>query len=111
MIIKQTNVDHKKDIKIGFELYVQENQENNPSNTKEARTLDAMYLSTIENRQGGHRILDLKTRKLIIRPKVMAIPVTDTMIKAVKPLAEIDGVKCFKFLDRNKVNIVNRICI
>ena len=49
MIIKQTNVDYNKHIKIGFESYVQANQENNPSNTQEARTRDAIYLSPVEN--------------------------------------------------------------
>ena len=36
MIIKQTNVDYNKHIKIGFASYVQANQENNPSDTQEA---------------------------------------------------------------------------
>ena len=105
MIIKQTNVDYNKHIKIGFGSYVQANQENSPSNTQEARTRDAIYLSPVENLQGGHRVFDLKTRKVITRPKVTAIPVTDTVIKAVEALAERDGVESFKFLDRNKVNI------
>ena len=72
---------------------------------RKQRPRDAINLSPIEDLQEGHRVLDLKTRKVIIRPKVTAIPVTDTVIKAVEALAEIDGVKCFKLLDRNKVNI------
>ena len=50
-------------------------------------------------------MIDLKTRKPITRPKVTPIPVTDTVIKAVEALAERDGVKSFKFFDRNKINI------
>ena len=50
-------------------------------------------------------MIDLKTRKPITRPKVTPIPVTDTVIKAVEAAAERDGVKSFKFLDRNKINI------
>ena len=105
MIIKQTNVDYNKHIKVGFGSYVQANQENNPSNTPEARTRDAIYLDPVENLQGGHRVIDLKTRKPITRSKVTPIPVTDTVIKAVEAAAERDGVKSFKFLDRNKINI------
>jgi len=50
-------------------------------------------------------VIDLKTRKPITRPKVTPILVTDTVIKAVEAAAERDGVKSFKFLDRNKINI------
>ncbi len=44
MIMSQQNLDYDKDCQVPFGAHVQANQDNNPTNTNLARTIDAIYL-------------------------------------------------------------------
>ena len=53
------NLEYKKHLSIPFRAYVQVNQDNQITNTNAPRTLDAIYLMTNINIQGGHQVMDL----------------------------------------------------
>ena len=59
MILHQQNIDYNKHCTIPFETYVQAQQENNPTNTQEPRSLDCISLRYVSNQQGGRGLLDL----------------------------------------------------
>ena len=53
--------------------------------------------------------MDLSTRRVIPRPKVTVIPVTDTIITRVEEMAREQGIKTLKFLNRKKQQLFNDI--
>ena len=95
-------LDYKKHCQVAFGAYVQANNENNPQNSNEPRALDCIYLRPLDNIQGGHELMDLKTGRLITRPRVWEVPITDLVIKAVEAMAEKQGIKGLKMQNRNK---------
>lgn len=96
------NLDYHKHCKIPFGAYVQAIQENSPKNTNAPRTIDAIYLRPKKNIQGGHELMDLNSGRLITRPKVWEVPVTQNVIKAVEAMAEEQGIKSLKLQNRRK---------
>ena len=92
-IITGRTIDYDKHCKIPFGQYVQAVTQNEPSNTPLERTIDGIYLRTLDNIQGGYEVLNLKTGKTITRHKVYQVPVTPGVIKRVEQLAAKDGFK------------------
>ena len=105
VLLTKTDLDYDKHLKIPFGTYVQAFHEETPKNTNAPRTLDAIYLRPTHNKQGGHELMNLNTGKLITRPKVWAMPVTDLVIKAVEAMAKKDGIKSLKLTNHNKTII------
>ena len=102
-IITKKDVDYEKYLTIPFGTYVQAYQENNPTNTNAARTVDAMCLGPeFENNQGGHKCMDLNTGRLIRPMKVCPQPVTQFVINAVEEMARKQKMKSFKITGKNK---------
>ena len=106
MILKWPNLDWSKHCQFEFGTYVQANQDNNPTNTNRPRTIDGIYLRPCWDRQGGHEILNLETGEVVSRQYVTAIPITSTIICAVKAMAEAQGVKTMKITGRNNIRIL-----
>ncbi len=96
------NIDFNKHCQVPFGAYVQAVQENNPKNTNAPRTIDAIYLRPVENIQGGHELMDLDSGRLITRPRVVEVPITNLVIKAVEAMAEEQGIKSLKLQNRRK---------
>ena len=84
MILSQRCWYYKKYYQVEFGAYVQESQVNDPKNTNLPRTLDGIYLFPSPNFQGGHHIMDLRTRQSITGPKAVYIPIIDVVINTVK---------------------------
>jgi hypothetical protein len=59
MIMTGRNLDFDKHCQNPFGAYVQANQENDPTNTQAPRTIDAVYLHPMTNKQGGHEMMNL----------------------------------------------------
>jgi len=53
--------------------------------------------------------MDLATGRVITRPKVTVIPVTDTIITRVEEMANKQGIKTVKFLNRKRQQLFNNI--
>ena len=61
MIITQEQLNYDRDCKVEFGSYVQVNHEPKPTNTLEARTIDAIYLRPAPDAQNGHEVMDLNS--------------------------------------------------
>jgi hypothetical protein len=103
MILNQENLDYAKHCYVPFGAYVQANHETNRTNSNATRTLNAIYLRSAQNQQGGHELMDLDSGQVITRNIVHGIPVTDVVIKAVETMAYEQGFKNMKFKNRNGV--------
>lgn len=100
-ILSKLHVDAKKQLKFPFGAYVQACQDNTPTNTIAARTIDCVYLGPAQNKQGGHVLLDISTGRVITRPHATELPTTALVIQAVERLAKNDGMTALKFTTRN----------
>lgn len=93
IILGQHPLDYNKHCKIAFGSYVQVSQDNLPTNTMKPRTIGGIYLSPTDNVQGGHKVLDLATAKIITRAHATEVPITTEVIRRVEFLASKDGIK------------------
>lgn len=105
VLLTGRNLDFAKHCQVPFGSYVQVNQENDPTNTQAPRTIDAIYLRPMKNRQGGHEVMNLVTGQMISRNRVWERPLTDLVISAVETMAEEQGITTLKLLGRNKLPI------
>ena len=96
-ILTSRHVDCAKQFAIPFGAYVHGCTDNTSTNTMAPQTLDCVYLGATSNLQGGHKPLDLSLGKVITRPRVIKLPMTDLVVCAVNAMAKADGVKFMKF--------------
>ena len=104
MIMSHQGLDMNKHFQYELGAYVQVYAETQPTNTNRPRTLDCIYLSPDwNNLNGGHRVMDLNTGKEIRRHKIVCeLPITELVINRVAQMAEKQGIKKLKFLDRKR---------
>jgi len=88
MIIHKENLDYAKHCTISFGTYVQAHNEPTHTNSQQPRTLDCIYLRFINNKQGGHELLDLRTGAIITRRNVTPLPITQNIINIVHAMAD-----------------------
>jgi hypothetical protein len=74
MIIHHETLDYNKHCLIPFGSYVQAHNEPEPSNSQFPLTLDCVYLRYMNNKQGGHKFLDLRTGSIIHCRVVTQVP-------------------------------------
>ena len=92
-IITGKPVDYDKHCHIRFGSYVQAITQNEPTNTPKERTIDSIFLRTLDNIQGGYEVMNLKTGKPITRHHVVELPTPPAVIKRVEQLAAHEGFK------------------
>ena len=102
-ILSGKSIDYEKELSIPFGAYVQGSNEPKPSNTNAPRTLDCIYLGPVKSKQGGHKLMDISTGKVITRRRVKELPMTDIVIRAVEQMAKKQGIKSLKFTTRDGV--------
>ena len=90
MIIHQENLDFHKHCMIPFGTYIQAHNEPVNLNSQHPRTLDCVYLRYLNNKQGGHELLDLQTGSIITRRQVTPLPMTRNVIEMVHTRADKD---------------------
>jgi hypothetical protein len=81
---------------------VQASNEPNPRNTIAPRTIDAIYLRPMTNKQGVHEVMDLATGRVITRMRVVEVPATDLVVEVVERMGEEQGFKSFKITNRKR---------
>jgi hypothetical protein len=91
MIMHHEHIDYHKHCLNPFGSYVQAHQEPSPTNTQHPRTLDCIYLRFVDNKQGGHELLDLRTGRVIKRRTVTQVPMTQNVIDLVQDMATTHG--------------------
>ena len=100
-MLKQQNIDFSKEFEYSFGTYVIASQENKPlKNDTRPRGRDAIYLRAERGLQGGHRVLDLLTGKVITRSKVTECKMTNIIVEKVNQIAKEQGLISNKFFDR-----------
>ncbi|CAJ1945044.1 unnamed protein product, partial [Cylindrotheca closterium] len=67
------------------------------NNSMEQQSIEAIYIEPTYGQRTGHRVLNLNTKKMISRPKVVVLPVTDQVIQRVEAWAAAEGVTSRKF--------------
>jgi hypothetical protein len=103
VIMTGKDLDYEKHCKVPFGAYIQANEFNDPTNTNAPRIIDAIYLRPMHNaRQGGHQVMNLETGRQTTATKVVELPMTEHIIRAVEKMAEEQGVKSLKIKGRNK---------
>jgi hypothetical protein len=83
----QQSLDYEKHCSIPFGTYVQADTKPDPKNTRHPHTLDCLYLRYVDNNQGGHHLLDLRTGRTIKQHAITAIPITQNVIDLVHAMA------------------------
>jgi hypothetical protein len=96
-ILGLPTLDYVKHCTVPFGAYMQANHKTNQTNSNASRMLDAIYLRPVNSMQGGHELSDLNSGRVITRARVIQIPITDVVIKAIKRIAEDQGFKSLKF--------------
>ena len=106
-IVTGLPLDYNNHCKHSFGSYVQAGNENDPTNTPAPRTLDCIYLDSIDGDAGGFKCLHLATKKEVIRRDLTEIPIPQVVIKRVESLARRDGMPSkLEFLTRKKGKFV-----
>ena len=86
------NVDFNKEFEFSFGSYVIVSQENKPlKNNIWPHGRDCIYLRASKSLQGGHRVLDLVTGRVIEWPKVKEVKLTDLVVERVEEGASVQA--------------------
>ena len=102
VLMKHQDLDYEKHCQVPFGAYVQAKTDTRKSNSNEPRTMDAIYLRPLPNKQGGHEVMNLVTGLAVTASRVWEKPVTDFVIKAVEAMAAEQQIKTLKLRGRNK---------
>jgi hypothetical protein len=102
-ILGLPTLEYNKHCMVPFGAYVQANHETNQTSSNAPRTLDTIYLKPAMNMQGGHELMELNSGPVITRARVLQIPITDVVIRAIEQTAEDEGFKTLKFNNRKGV--------
>ena len=81
-----TTLDFKKHCAIPFGSYCQVFWDKYPSNTPKEWTIAAICLGPTGNAQGGYKYYALATKKKIVQPQVIALPMTTEIIQWVEKI-------------------------
>ena len=105
-ILKRRSVDYKKHLLYSFGEYVIASHEAKPKNNPKPRGIDAIYIRPAKSLQGGHEVMDLGSGRVVTRPKVTPMKMTDLVMKRVEDMAKRQGLKSMKFYNRKRQEII-----
>ena len=98
-------LDYNKHLKVAFGTYVMASNEPWPSNTPEARAIDAIFLAPPNARENAYAVMNLHSGRRVSRRHVHPLPLTESAKQAVEKLAEMGGFKSLKFRNRHGVTL------
>ncbi|CAJ1955008.1 unnamed protein product [Cylindrotheca closterium] len=90
-LIDNVNINYKSDMVAELGQYVHAIGTDS-NNSMEPRSIEAIYIEPTKGQCTGHRVLNLNTKKMISRPKLVLLPVTDQVIQRVEAWAAAEGV-------------------
>ena len=102
MLMNRKNIDCNKHCKFTFGKYVQAYQEEEKKNDNKPHTINGIYLQPRFKSSGGHYIMKIATGARMHKKRLWSVPITQTVINAVKSLAKSQGYKVLKLLGKNK---------
>ncbi|CAJ1964165.1 unnamed protein product [Cylindrotheca closterium] len=100
-LIDNVNINYKSDMVAELGQYVHAIGTDS-SNLMEPQSIKAIYIEPTKGQRTGHQVLNLNTKKMISRPKVVVLPVTDQVIQRVEAWAAAEGVTSMKFFDKKR---------
>jgi len=100
-IIERVNIDFKNDMVAEMGQYVHAiGTETN--NTMAPRSIEAIYIGPTKGQRTGHQVFNLHTKRILSRPKVVVLPITDQVIQRVQTWAAEEGIHSLKFYDKKR---------
>ena len=96
-ILQKRSIDYQKHLEHSFGSYVIASHEEKIKNNPKPRGLDAIYIRPAKNLQGGHEVMDLATGRVITRPKVTPMRMTNLVVNHVNNMAKKQGLRSMKF--------------
>ena len=106
VLMHKRNIDYHKHCTYSFGEYVQAYQEEQIKNNNKPHTLDCIYLEPTFKSTGGHYVMNIATDACMTKNRLWRVPITQTVINAVKSLAESQGYKSLKLLGKNKTRLL-----
>ncbi|CAJ1945732.1 unnamed protein product [Cylindrotheca closterium] len=100
-LIDNVNINYKSDMVAELGQYVHAIATDS-NNSMEPQSIEAIYIEPTKGQLTGHGELNLNTKKMISRPKVVILPVTDQVIQRVEAWAAAKGVTSMKFFDKKR---------
>ena len=100
-------LNFNKHCKYSFGEYVQAYHENIKKSDMTERTIDAVYLRTNNNYQGGHICMNLNSGMRLTTSKVTPIPMTDIVKEKVEEMALKQGINKVKFTNKKGIDLPN----
>ncbi|CAJ1935843.1 unnamed protein product [Cylindrotheca closterium] len=100
-LIDNVNINCKSDMVAELGQYVHAIWTDS-NNLMEPQSIEAIYIEPTKGQRTGHRVLNLNTNKMISRPKVVVLPVTDQVIQRVEAWAAAKGVTSMKLFDTKR---------
>ena len=98
MLMNCENINYNKHCEFTFGEYIQAYREEEKKNYNKLRTIDGIYLETCFKGLGGHYIMNIATGTSMHKKPMLTVPITQTVINAVKSLAKLQGYKALKLL-------------
>ena len=106
MLMNKKNINYKRHCAFTCGEYVQAHQEDTIKNDNKPRTINCIYLEPRFNASSGHYVMNIATSARMHKKRVWSVPITQTVINAVKSLAESQGYKSLKLLGKNKTRLL-----
>ena len=103
MLMNCKNIDYNKHCQFTFGEYVLAYQEEEKKNNNKPRTINGIYLKPCFKGSGGHYIMNIATGAHMHKKQMWTVPITQTIINAVESLAELQGYKVLKLLEKNLI--------
>ena len=104
-ILHQARLQYDVHCKIPMLSYVLAHNEPKQTNSMSPRALDCLYISPVENTQGGHECYHIQTRSFITRAHVTQVPIPSHIIEEVDRIGAREGIKSLKIHDRKTGSI------
>ena len=87
-IVTEKPIDYNKQYTTHMGAFVLAHIENIPINTMQPRALSYIYLNPMDNKQGGHELLNLATNRVITCTSYTEVLLTNIAMERVHYLAE-----------------------
>ena len=102
MILHQEKIKYKTHCQFYTGQFVQGTHVRDPSNTQHARTIDALYLHPLKD-QNEHEVYNIVTESQCKVKDCVAIPIPNSVVKAVEAIAAKQGEKGLRIRTKRKV--------
>ena len=96
VIVDQQTLDYNKHCKITFGAFVQKDNDNNMKNSNISRTIDGIYLLSLNKILGVHEIFGLHSHRVITIWKIVEIPITNEINKHIEDITACEKVTSLK---------------